>query len=93
MKINNGHGVQLSRLYQRQLEDKQIEKNTREEMPAGDSLAISEEAAKMQELLAAAAQSADVRSERVQELKDAIDKGQYALDSKKIAEAMLSKEE
>ena len=92
MKINNGHGVQLSRLYQRQLEDKQVEKNTQEEMPAGDSFAISEEAVKMQELLAAAAQSADVRSERVQELKDAIDKGEYALDSKKIAEAMLSKE-
>lgn len=90
MKINNGKGVQLTGLYQRRLEDKRNGKAVSQDMPAADSLAISGEAAKLGELMKAAALPADVRAERVRQIKDAIDRGEYILDSKKLAEAMLS---
>lgn len=93
MKIGNWNGIELSRLYKRQLEEKQEVKKHSEDKPAADSLVISGEAAKMQELVKDASQQDEVRAERVRELKDAIEKGEYKPDSNKTAAAMLEQKE
>jgi negative regulator of flagellin synthesis FlgM len=89
MKINNGNGMQLHKLYQRQLEDKTKVNNKKSDQPASDSLSISNQSAKISELVKAAAVPAEVRAERVSELKEQIAQGKYTVDSKKLAEAML----
>lgn len=92
MKINNGKGIQLANLYQRQqLEEKQGgELKTATNKPAADSLTISGDVTRMRELLQAASQPPEVRTERVEELKAAIARGESLADSKKISAAMLA---
>ena len=89
MKINNSNGMQLHKLYQHQLDDKAKVNNKKSEQPATDSLSISNESAKISELVKAAAVPAEVRAERVRELKEQIAEGKYTVDSRKLAEAML----
>ena len=92
MKISNGKGIQLANLYQRQqLEEKQGDaQKAAANKPAADSLTISGDAAKMRELLQAASLPPEVGTERVEELKSAIARGEYLADSKKISAAMLA---
>lgn len=80
-------------LYQRQLEEKQgSAPKTAEDKPAADSFTISGDAAKMKELLQVASLPPEVRTGQVQELKDAIARGQYFIDSKKISAALLDQQ-
>ncbi|MBS3886735.1 MAG: flagellar biosynthesis anti-sigma factor FlgM [Firmicutes bacterium] len=92
MKIDNGKGIQLANLYQRQqLEEKQGgAQKAAANKTAADSLAISGDAAKMRELLQTAAQPPEVNTARIEELKNAIARGEYLTDSKKISAAMLA---
>lgn len=57
--------------------------------PSGDSLQISSEASALAQGLNAVKNSADVRPDRVAELKKAIQAGTYKVDAKKVAEKML----
>ncbi|EEG76548.1 flagellar biosynthesis anti-sigma factor FlgM [Dethiobacter alkaliphilus] len=88
MKINNNHGIQVNKLYKAQADEKAKAKSP-QESAKGDKLSISGEAAKVQELVKAASVPPEVRTERVEQLKEAIAKGEYTLDTKKIAAAML----
>ncbi|MDW7651790.1 MAG: flagellar biosynthesis anti-sigma factor FlgM [Bacillota bacterium] len=90
MKIN-GKGFPVNKLYQHQLENDRKANGTAKDKPAGDSLSISSESAKISELIEAAATPADIRAERVRELKEQIAQGKYTVDSQKLAEAMLAK--
>ncbi|GFP19767.1 hypothetical protein HKBW3S03_01271 [Candidatus Hakubella thermalkaliphila] len=92
MKINNGKGIQLVNLYQRQqFEEKQADaQKTAANKPVADSLNISSDAAKMRELLQVASLPSEVRTERIEELKVAVARGEYLADSKKISGAMLA---
>ncbi|MBS3898508.1 MAG: flagellar biosynthesis anti-sigma factor FlgM [Dethiobacter sp.] len=92
MKIDNGKGIQLSNLYQRQqLEGKQgSAQQATADKTAADSLTISGDATRMRELLQGASLPAEARTERVEELKGAIARGEYLADSKKISAAMLT---
>ncbi|MCW3488764.1 flagellar biosynthesis anti-sigma factor FlgM [Dethiobacter alkaliphilus] len=91
MKINNNHGIQVNKLYKAQADEK-AKADRPQESAKGDKLSISGEAAKVQELVKAASELPEVRMERVEQLKEAIAKGEYKLDSKIIAAAMLKDE-
>ncbi|MBS4009038.1 MAG: flagellar biosynthesis anti-sigma factor FlgM [Clostridium sp.] len=92
MKIDNGKAVQLAGLYQRQqAEEKQAgAQKMAANKTAADSLTISGDATRMRELLQAASQPSEVRTERVEELRAAIARGEYLADSDKISTAMLT---
>ncbi|MBS4032684.1 MAG: flagellar biosynthesis anti-sigma factor FlgM [Clostridiales bacterium] len=88
MKIYNNKGLPPEQIYRRQQEDKR----TDAERPGGqagtDSLSISGQAAKMRD---AAKASDEVRAEKVEQIQKALAEGTYAVDSKKLADAMLRK--
>ncbi|NLZ92754.1 MAG: flagellar biosynthesis anti-sigma factor FlgM [Firmicutes bacterium] len=90
MKINN-LGTKISKLYQ-QSEAKETAKKA-ETQKKQDSLTISSQAAKLPEIVKMVDKLSDVRSERVERLQAEIAQGTYRPDSKKIAQAMLKKQE
>lgn len=59
---------------------------------AGEALEISPAAARVQELVARALESPD-DTKKVEALKERISKGDYVLDSSRLARKMLGKEE
>lgn len=90
MKISN-HGLPVGKIYQ-QAEKKTncAEKKTAE---ASDSLTLSADVHKVAEAVKAVRQMADVRQEKVEELRQAIAEGRYQVDSEKLAAAMLKPQE
>jgi flagellar biosynthesis anti-sigma factor FlgM len=89
MKIHDSKGLQLNKLYRAQAEDKKAGKTREEEKRAADTLAISTEAARVREAVKEAARMEEVRTEKVVELREALEKGTFQADSDKIAAAML----
>ncbi len=92
MKISDNSGVPVNRLYQKQIEagKKQKGRNVSEEK--NDSVSLSPEAAMVQKAAKAALEHDEVRTEKINQIKEELEQGAYALDSKEIAEAMLKKE-
>lgn len=88
MKIFNNRGVVPGNIYTNQAGDRQKEALRPEGQSPADSLAISGQAARMSELVREAALD-EARLEKVSRIKEALASGHYALDSKKIAGAML----
>ena len=70
------------------------EKMARSEQPTPaspqDQTSFSSDQASLSSLEARVMQTPEIRQDRVASLKDAINKGEYALDPDKIAEAMLN---
>jgi negative regulator of flagellin synthesis FlgM len=70
------------------------EKTTRTEQPTAanpqDQTSFSSDKVSISSLEARVMQTPEIRQERVASLKDAIRKGEYALDANKIADAMLN---
>lgn len=68
-------------------------KSTSAEQPAAnpqDRTSFSSDGVSVSSLEARVMQTPEIRQDRVAALKDAINKGQYALDPDKIADAMLN---
>lgn len=91
MKIYNNSGVSLDKLYPRQPEEKQGEAARPREEQHSDRLAISAEAARIQEAAREAAAPEEARMEKVEQVKASILQGTFAADSSKIAAAMLNR--
>ena len=84
MKIDNVQVSKIAELYKKQKESK-TEKNSR-----NDKLDISNKAIDFKDMKKDLDNVSEVREKRVNELKAAINKGNYEVDSKKIAEKMLN---
>lgn len=56
----------------------------------GDRVTLTEDAQRLGEVLSAALDSSDVDSARVDALRDAIDKGEYEVDSRQTAEKLVA---
>lgn len=91
MKINNNNGIQATNLYKAQTDEKKSTNTVQKSNT--DSLSISGQAAKFQDILRSASAPEEVRTERVNQLKEAIARGEYMIDSIKIAQAMLGEDE
>jgi negative regulator of flagellin synthesis FlgM len=89
MKIHDSNGLQLNKLYRAQADDKKAGKAREEEKRTADTLAISTEAAQLREAVKEAARMEEVRTEKVAELREALEKGTFQTDSDKLAAAML----
>jgi len=57
--------------------------------PSGDRVDISGKGKEIAELMSAIQQMPDVRTDRVNALKEAIESGNYHIDTKKLAQKML----
>ncbi|MFW6028862.1 MAG: flagellar biosynthesis anti-sigma factor FlgM [Halanaerobiales bacterium] len=84
MKIDNVKVSKIAELYNKQKENK-TEKNKR-----NDKLDISKKAISFKDMKKELDNISEVREKRVDELKTTINKGNYEVDSKKIAEKMLN---
>lgn len=91
MKINDKSGMPVNRLYQKQLETEKKQKDRAVSEEKNDSVILSAEAAMVQKAMKAAAELDEVRVEKVDQIKEEIEQRTFVIDSKKIAEAMLKK--
>ncbi len=57
--------------------------------PGVDQVSISEKSREIQKLEAVIASTPDIRQEKVEELKEKIEKGEYRVDSREVARRIL----
>ncbi|MGB4505437.1 MAG: flagellar biosynthesis anti-sigma factor FlgM [Syntrophaceticus sp.] len=93
MIISSHHIQTVLRLYGAQklqaAEDQHNDKAKQKELQKGDKAELSLEALDHQKLCEAVLQTPEVREDRVQEIKDALEKGEYDVSADKVAEKML----
>jgi negative regulator of flagellin synthesis FlgM len=83
--VNKGY---ISKIYgQKQV--KETDSVTKDTVTSGDSVDISSAAKEMQKLVQDTLSIDDVRLEKVEDLKQQIDAGQYHVPAKKLADALL----
>ncbi|MCX7913276.1 MAG: flagellar biosynthesis anti-sigma factor FlgM [Thermodesulfovibrionales bacterium] len=93
MKIYNNKNPQLQDLSQNvqrinKIESKDASQTSKRISPT-DKVDISNRAKEIAELMSAINQMPDIRSEKVAEIKKAIEDGTYVIDPKRIAESIL----
>ena len=86
MKIDNIQLNKIAELYNKQKQDNKAEKGEK-----GDKLNISNKAVQFKEVKEELKASSDIRQEKVADLKDAVTKGNYEIDSEKVAEKILDR--
>lgn len=87
MKIND---VKIPALTELKKPEKAVKRESAESVAGSkDMVAISPKAVEMQEAIEAAKAAPDIRKEKVQLLKDEIDRGMYRVRGSNVAEKML----
>ncbi len=88
MRIEGINPQQLQKIYsqQRQLIDRE---ETEQSRASGDSMEISEEARQIHNIAAEMEEIPDIREERVQELHQQVQSGNYEVEAEEVAESML----
>ena len=86
MKIDNLQFNKIAELYNKQKEDNKSEKNKK-----GDKLNISNKAVQFKEIKEKIKNTADIRQEKVSGLKESVTKGDYKVDSEKVAAKILDR--
>lgn len=71
--------------------DQQTDKTEKKGLQQGDRAELSSEAIDHQKLREAVLKTPEVREERVQEIKDALEKGEYHVSADQVAEKMLGR--
>ena len=85
MKVNGLNAAQIQKMYQKQNDnsnDKKIAKN--------DRMSISDKAQEIKELQTKLKETDEVREEKVKEIKDALESGNYKIEARKVANKILS---
>ncbi|HHX75377.1 MAG: flagellar biosynthesis anti-sigma factor FlgM [Firmicutes bacterium] len=93
MKIHSDNNITLNKTLPLQQEktERTADNKTKQ---TGDSLSLSREAATVREATRAVLAEMDtVRTERIEQLREAIAKGSFKVDPQAVAEAMLKKED
>ena len=85
MKINPVHFNKLQKVYGDQAKKNNLNKN-----PKDDSIDISTKAKEIQQLEKTVQDKSDIRQEKVNQIKNAINQGTYEIDSEKVAEKILN---
>ena len=86
MKIDNIQLNKVSELYNKQKQDQKADKGEK-----GDKLNISNKAVQFKEIKEELKASSDIRQEKVADIKKAVTKGNYDIDSEKVAEKILDR--
>jgi len=86
MKIDNIQLNKIAELYNKQKQDRKAEKGEK-----GDKLNISNKAVQFKEIKKELKASSNLRQEKVEDLKKAVTKGNYEIDSEKVAEKILDR--
>jgi len=86
MKIDNIQLNKIAELYNKQKQDQKAEKGEK-----GDKLNISNKAVQFKGIKEELKASSDIRQEKVADLKKAVTKGNYEIDSEKVAEKILDR--
>lgn len=86
MKIDNIQLNKISELYNKQKQDQKADKGEK-----GDKLNISNKAVQFKEIKEELKASSDIRQEKVADIKKAVTKGNYDIDSEKVAEKILDR--
>jgi len=86
MKIDNVQLNKIAELYNKQKQDKKADNGEK-----GDKLNISNKAVQFKEIKEELNSSSDIRQEKVADLKNAVTKGNYEIDSEKVAEKILDR--
>lgn len=86
MKIDGFQVGKIQRKYLKQKKDVNERKNTKRK----DSMNISSEAQNIKKIKQKLAQMPDIRKQKVEELKDSINKGEYKVNSRLVARNILS---
>lgn len=91
MIISRSQVQNLLKVYQSDMKKVEQMKEVKPASSARDSLAISKDSKVKQKALQAARQAPDVRTERVENLKEQISAGTYEVKSEEVAEKMISR--
>ena len=86
MKIDNIQLNKIAELYNKQKQERKAEKGEK-----GDKLNISNKAVQFKEIKKELKASSNLRQEKVEDLKKAVTKGNYEIDSEKVAEKILDR--
>ncbi|HHW60458.1 MAG TPA: flagellar biosynthesis anti-sigma factor FlgM [Syntrophomonadaceae bacterium] len=91
MIISRSQVQNLLKIYQSDLKKVEQMKETKPASSARDSLAISQDSRVKQKALQAIQQTPDIRTERVESLKEQISTGSYEVKSEEVAEKMIAR--
>ncbi len=89
MKINVNNLQKFHKVYQKQQENSPVNKNSKQNE---DSMQISSRGMFLKEIQTELARTPEVRQEKVAEIKEAIDSGNYQVDSRQLARKLLDQE-
>lgn len=87
MKIFNNNIQKVLNAYNKNTNTKKVKESNR--LSKKDEFSISKEAKEIQRAMKAAKNSPDIRKEKIQEIRERINSGNYNVDAKKIAEKMI----
>jgi len=90
MKINNNNISKMLSAYNKQnLNTTKTKENESTRLKRKDEINISDEAKEIQSLMKKLKDMPEVRQEKINEIKEKINSGNYEIDPEKIAEKML----
>ena len=90
MKINNNNISKMLSAYNKQsLNTSKLKENESTRLKRKDEINISDEAKEIQSLMKKLKDMPEVRQEKINEIKEKINSGNYEIDPEKIAEKML----
>lgn len=90
MKINDIQGSGVTQLQNEQANAVESRVNKTETTQSTDNIQLSQRARLMQKASKAIADTPDVRQERVDPLKEAVDQGSYPVEPQKVANSMIA---
>ena len=93
MKITDIQGTGVNQLQSEQtgaVESRADKKTESSQDATTDNIRLSQEARLMQKASQVIAQAPDVRQEKVDPLKEAVDQGSYPVDAKKVANSIIA---
>lgn len=91
MIISRTQVQNLLKVYQNDIKNINKVKDVKPASPGTDSLALSKDSKIKQKALQAARQAPDIRTERVEELKEQISAGTYEVNNEEVAEKMIAR--
>lgn len=90
MKITDIQGTGVSQLQNEQVSTVDLRAQKAEATQNADNIQLSQKARLMQKASEIVAQTPEVREEKVQPLKEAVDQGSYPVDPQKVANSMIA---
>ncbi|MFZ5452230.1 MAG: flagellar biosynthesis anti-sigma factor FlgM [Thermodesulfobacteriota bacterium] len=90
MKITDIQGTEVSLLQNEQVGAVDSRTKKTESIQNTDNIQLSQEARLMQKASKVIAETPDVRQEKVEPLKEAVDQGTYPVDAQKVANSMIA---